>query len=1191
MASRYLEALAQRVLVFDGAMGTSLQRFALSAEDFGGKEGCNDFLSVTRPDVVEQVHKGFARVGVDVLETNTFGSTLFKLREYDLQDRHDEINLAAARLARRVADSHATLDHPIFVAGSLGPSGMLPSSDDPVLGNVTFDELAMSFGEQARALMEGDVDVLLIETAQDILELKAAIVGIQRMFRRLGRRVPIQAQVTLDTTGRMLLGTDISAAAVTLQALPIDLIGINCSTGPEHMREPVRYLAERCALPISVIPNAGLPINTPTGAHYPLEPAPLAEALLEFAAGFGVSVVGGCCGTTPDHMAAVVAALDRRPPIRREVIRVPMVSSGMRATALRQEPAPMMVGERVNSVGSRAVKRMLLRDDYDGVLQVARDQVEGGAHTLDVCVATTERTDEADQMRRLVKKLAAGVDAPLMIDTTEWQVVQAALEQYPGRAMINSINLENRATKVDTVLPLAVEHGACVVAMTIDEQGMARTGPRKYEIARRIYDIAVGEYKLPADALIFDVQTFPVVTGQEELVDSALETFEGIRLIKERLPGVSTILGVSNVSFGVGTEARGVLNSVFLYHAVRHGLDLAIVNPAHVTPYADIDLESRVLAEDLLYNRRPDALARFIQHFESRGPAETGLAVDPYAGLSTEQRIHQQVLHRKKDGIEALIDDALTRRSAVAVLNEVLLPAMKDVGDKFGANELILPFVLQSAEVMKRSVAYLEQFLDRQEGYTKGRVVVATVFGDVHDIGKNLVCTILGNNGYTVYDLGKQVPINTIIDKAREIDATAIGLSALLVSTSKQMPLCVQELHRRGLSYPVLIGGAAINRSFGYRALFVGDESEYAPGVFYCKDAFEGLETVDRLIDPQQAATFVADIKAKARADVHRGHGRRTDVPATTAVAPSSVQRAPTIPRAPFWGWRILGGSTSARARRGATADAARGTIPLDEIFRCLDLKTLFRLHWGARGRDGAEFDRLVNEEYLPELDRLKRAARAGEHVAPAAIYGYFPCQSQGNDVIVYDPTDHDGLLRLEQVGTAPSESRTIERFTFPRQPAWDRLCLADYFAPTGSGEVDVLPLQIVTVGARADDLSDRLNQSGDYTAGYYLHGFATQCAEATAEYLHGIIRQELGIGAAQGRRYSWGYPACPDLEDHVRVMRLLPADRIGVSLTSAWQFIPEQTTAALVAHHPEAKYYSTLSPAAETPAAVGAAT
>jgi len=1174
----FLDVLRERVVIYDGAMGTSIQTYNLTSSDFAGKEGCNDLLVVTRPDVIEEIHRSFCAVGVDVLETNTFQANRLKLDEYGIGDRIGELNRAAVAIARRAASRYATPEHPIFVAGSLGPTGMLPSSEDPTLGNITFDQLAAVYGEQAQELVEGGVDVLLIETQQDLLETKAAIAGIVRMFKRTGYRVPIQAQVSLDISGRMLLGTDVAAVLATLSALPIQIVGLNCSTGPDFMREPVRYLGEHSQLPISTIPNAGLPLNTPDGAVYPLQPDDLAEALDEFVTAFGVSVVGGCCGTTPTHLEKVVRKVGGKKPKARTVVASPFLASAMRATALLQEPRPLIVGERVNSVGSRAVKRLLIKDDYDGVLQVARDQVEGGAHALDVCVAMTERTDEEQQMRILVKKLALGVEAPLVIDSTEWSVMEAALKQYPGRAILNSINLENRAERVDTVLPLAVEHGACVVAMTIDEVGMAKTADRKFEIAKRIYDIARDEYGLPADALIFDVQTFPLVTGQEDLVDSGIQTLEAIRQIKEQLTGALTVLGISNVSFGIGQVGRAVLNSVFLYHAVKHGLDLAIVNPNHVTPYADIPTEERHLAEDLIYNRRPDALARYINYFETKqsDPVATNGPTDPFAELPAEERLHQQILHRKKDGIEALIDDALTRHAPVAVLNEILLPAMKDVGDRFGAGELILPFVLQSAEVMKRSVAHLEQFLEKKEGYAKGKVVVATVFGDVHDIGKNLVCTILSNNGYTVYDLGKQVPLNAILEKAEEVGATAIGLSALLVTTSRQMPLCVQELHRRGLNYPVLIGGAAINRGFGYRTLFVDEDREYAPGVFYCKDAFEGLAVMDRLIVPEQRESLRGELSDKARVDLSKHRPDRTVIdPKTRLVLRSNVDRNVPIPEPPFWGYRFLGGSLQTRVRQGATAAGTREPIALEDIFACLDLKTLFRLHWGAKNREGAAWDQLIEEEYEPRLCELKRLAREKGYIQPEAVYGYFPAQAEGNDVIVYDPSDLDGVKRLRS-GGGPDAARVLERFLFPRQTRDERLSLADYFAEVGSGRVDVLPLQVVTVGDRADELSDEWNRESRYTEAYYLHGFATQCAEATAEYVHQLIRRELSIPDGQGRRYSWGYPACPELAEHDKLFRLLPADRAGIQLTEGWQLLPEQSTAALVTHHPQSKYFST---------------
>ncbi len=1151
---RYLDALAGRVLIYDGAMGTSIQALNLSADDFGGERynGCNDYLVITRPDVIRAIHASFLEVGSEVIETDTFRSNRLTLAEYGLQDRVLEINRAAARLAREVADEFAEKTGiPRYVAGSMGPSGKLPSSDDPDLSDITFDELADVFAEQARGLVEGGVDVLLLETSQDILEVRAAVAGIQRYFAAAGVRVPLQVQVTLDTSGRMLFGTDIASALTTLEALPIDVIGLNCSTGPEHMAQPVKYLTEHSTRPISVLPNAGLPINVEGNAVYPMQPDPFAEILSEFV-DWGVSVVGGCCGTTPDHLARLIervkgSAAQARPPVQRQPQTEPAASSGMRAMALRQTPPPTLIGERVNSQGSRKIKRLLLDEDYDGILQVARQQVEAGAHILDVCVALTERADEAEQMRQVVKKLSMGVDVPLMIDSTEADVIEAALEVYPGRAIINSINLENGRERVDAVLPLAVEHGAAVVALTIDQQGMAKTAERKLEVARAIYDIAVNEYGLAPGDLIFDALTFTLATGDPEMARSGIETLEGIRRIKAELPGVLTSLGVSNVSFGLSPAARAVLNSVFLYHAVEHGLDMAIVNPAHITPYAEIPAEQRRLADALIFNEHPDALAEFIAYFEEHDVALGGHEqADPTADMTPEEALHWQIVHRKKEGVEALIDACLEHQDAVGVLNNVLLPAMKEVGDKFGAGELILPFVLQSAEVMKKAVSYLENFLERKEGTTKGTVVLATVYGDVHDIGKNLVRTILSNNGYTVHDLGKQVPANVIIEAAQQHNADAIGLSALLVSTSKQMPLIVNELARRGLSFPVIIGGAAINRSFGRRILFLEDSGEpYAPGVFYCRDAFEGLEVMDQLIDETRRPGLLARIEEEARRELNRPapavRERRRDDRIST------VEPAPDIPQPPFWGAR-------------AVLD-----IPLESVFPFIHRPELFRLNWGARNAHGEEWERL-QAEYEARLARMKREALADGSLTPRAVYGYFPAQSDGNDLILYD---------ADRYSTSGARVE-IARFSFPRQPYGEHLCIADYFAPVDSAQVDVCPLQVVTVGERATEKFDALQAANEYTEAYFFHGLAVQAAEATATYMHRFINRELGIPVERGKRYSWGYPACPDLSDHLTVFRLLPAEeKLGMTLTAAYQLVPEQSTAAIVVHHPDAKYYS----------------
>jgi 5-methyltetrahydrofolate--homocysteine methyltransferase len=1139
----FLAATRERVIVYDGGMGATLEQYDLSLEkDYGLPGRCHEVLVLNRPDVIEGVHTEMLEAGAEVLETDTFQASRLKLSEWGLEQHTFEINQKAAEIARKAAGEHR------FVAGSIGPTGFLPASDDPTLGQIQFPELLAVFREQAHALIKGGADLIIIETAQDILEVKAAILGTREACQEVGRTVPIQCSVSLlPQGGKMLLGTDISAVLTTLEALEVDLIGLNCSTGPEDMRDAIRFLGENCPVPVHCIPNAGLPLQGPNGETiFPEEPEPLARVLGEFIERYGISIVGGCCGTTPAHIAAIAERARGRTPGERPARRPPHLSSMIAATPAVQDPRPTLVGERVNSQGSRKAKEMLLADDYDGLLTVAEDQVTGGAHVLDVCVALTERQDEAEQMRQVVKRISLTQPAPIQVDSTEPDVIETALQQIPGRAIVNSINLEAGRAKLDKVVPLARAHGAAVIALTIDEVGMAKTAERKFEIAQRLKELCCDEHGLDPELLIFDCLTFTLTTGDEEWRPSAVATIEGIRKIKTEIPGVKTSLGVSNVSFGVGLPARSVLNSVFLHHCVEAGLDLAMVNPNHITPYAEVSPEERELADDLVFNRREDALERFIAHFESKGESEAETEkADPTAGMEPEEALHFHILRRKKDGVEDWIDRSVEKIGAVPTLNEVLLPAMKEVGDKFGAGELILPFVLQSAEVMKRAVKQLEQYLDKIEGYTKGTVVLATVFGDVHDIGKSLVNTILTNNGYSVVDLGKQVPIQTVIDAAVEHKATAIGLSALLVSTSKQMPACVQELHSQGLEFPLLIGGAAINRNFGLRILYPnGTESDdvYEPGVFYCRDAFEGLSKMDQLVDGEARAALVAKVREDAVRLRERPEVTDHDAPPVTdSSVRSAVATDTAIPEPPYYGVREV-------------------EIDMDEVYRHLDTHVLFKLHWGGRGVKGEEWRRLVSEDFKPRLERMWREQT---YLHPRALLGYFPCNSDGNELIVWDPEDWD-----------PAHPNELHRLVFPRQPRHDRICLADFYRPVGSGEVDVVALQAVTAGDEVTELMAKLEADGEFAEQLFVHGLGVQTAEGMAEWLHGRARQDLGIGPQQGRRYSWGYPACPEQSEHEKVFALLDAPSIGLRLSGGYALEPEQSTLAIVAHHPQAVYF-----------------
>ncbi len=1154
--SPFLDALNSRVLVFDGAMGTMIQTYHLTKDDFGGKQGANDYLVLTKPAVIQEIHSKYLEAGADVVETCTFQSTRPRLEEWGLGDKVAEINIKAARLAREAADKFSTPDKRRFVAGSMGPTGFLPSSSDPTLSNITFDQLEEIFREQAAALAEGGVHAFLIETSQDILEVKAAVAGCERFRRESGRYdIPVMAQITLDQSGRMLLGTDVATALAILEELPISVIGMNCSTGPQEMRESVRYLGEFSTVPISVIPNAGMPENVDGEAHYNLKPDALASELHDFVTKHGIAIVGGCCGTTPEHIRKLSQSVAGLKPGKRPSFQLHVVASPIKPLKLDIDNPPVVVGERLNAQGSRKAKDVMLTRDYDALVALGKEQVDDGAHMLDICTAMTEAPLEKELMLTLVRRLSQETDAPLMVDSTEVDVIEAALKVIPGRAIVNSINLEGDGSRLHKISPLIAKYGAVTVAMTIDDsdpeiKGMAKTAAHKLRVAQKITKLCSEQYGLERDQLVFDVLTFTLATGEPEFRRSAMETIEGIRAIKKELPGVFTVLGVSNVSFGLTPPARRVLNSTFLYHCVQAGLDLAIVNAKEIIPYTEIPKEARDIAEEMIFDKAEDALPRYIKHFEGAAGAP---ATDPRKAkidpsLPVEQRIHEHILKRVKEGVIEALEEARTKKglAPVEIINTILLPAMKDVGDRMATGEIILPFVLQSAEVMKRAVTHLEQYLDKDQSVSKGNVVIATVYGDVHDIGKNLVKTIWSNNGYTVHDLGKQVPLNTILAKAQEVGAVAIGLSALLVTTSKQMRFCIEELDKQKLPYVLIVGGAAINREYVSRISITDGESPYRNGVFYSKDAFEGLHHLNAVADKKTKAAYVADNLRDNQERYFASLKKQEKQKAALASAPagkSAVRRDAPVPKPPFWGPKVL-------------AD-----VDLKEVFPLIDRKALFGHSWGVlkRKRSQEEYEKDLKETFEPLLADLQAQVIRDKTLQPRSVYGYFPAWADGNSVVVFDPKNPD---------------RELGRFSFPRQPDREYLCLSDFLSPKERGVKDVLALDVVTVGDRVSEVCKALDARGDYTGSLYLHGLGVQTAEAMAEYIHQKIRKDLGI--AGGQRYSFGYPACPDLSQQKFLFDLLGAEKaIGTVLTEGFQIIPEASTAAFVCHHPEARYFS----------------
>ena len=1148
--------LAERVVVADGAMGTMLQSSDATLEDFDGHEGCNEILSVTRPDIVIAVHDAYLEAGADCVTTNSFGANMGNLGEYGLVSRIGELSEASARLARTAADRWSTPGRPRWVLGSVGPGTKLPT-----LGHTTFRELRDTYQANAEGLLRGGADALIVETCQDLLQAKAAIVGCKRAAARLAPGAMIIAQVTIETTGAMLLGTEIAAALTALQPLGIDMIGLNCATGPGEMSEHLRHLAAHSSIPISCEPNAGLPMLTPEGASYPLTPAQLADAHERFTKEFGLSLVGGCCGTTPEHIAALADRVGGQPTAPRRPRREPGVASLYSHVPFRQDTAFLAIGERTNANGSKAFRDAMLDGKWEDCVQIARSQTRDGAHLLDVCVDYVGRDGVAD-MREVAGRLATAATLPLVLDSTEPAVIEAGLELTGGRSVINSVNYEDGDgpdSRIARVMPMVREHGAAVIALTIDEQGQARTAEWKVQVAERLIADLTGNWGMRVDDIIVDCLTFPVSTGQEETRRDAIETIEAIAELKRRHPTVQTTLGVSNVSFGLKPAARAVLNSVFLAECVRAGLDSAIVHAARIMPIARIPDEQRQVALDLIYDRRRegyDPLARLLDLFEGVDVAELKASrAAELAALPLWERLKRRIIDGERVGLEADLDAALAERPALEIVNNVLLDGMKTVGELFGSGQMQLPFVLTSAEVMKVSVAYLEPHMDRSDEAGKGKIVLATVKGDVHDIGKNLVDIILSNNGYNVVNIGIKQPISSIMAAAEENDADVIGMSGLLVKSTVVMRDNLAELNSRGMAgrWPVLLGGAALTRAYVEQDL----AAEFDGEVRYARDAFEGLRLMDAAMAVKRGEPGAALPAPRTRRVRAAAAESATQEPDQATTARSDVATDIDVPAAPFLGTEVIKG------------------IPLAEYAAYLDERALFMGQWGlkpTRGAGGVSYEELVETEGRPRLRMWLERAQTEGLLEAAVVYGYFRCVSSGNDLIVLDA---DG-------------SGELERFTFPRQRRDRRLCLADFFKAADSGQTDVVAFQLATMGSRISAATAELFAKNAYRDYLELHGLSVQLTEALAEYWHTRLRRELGIGGAdpdgldgffkvdyRGARYSFGYPACPDLADRAKVVRLLRPDRIGVELSEEMQLHPEQSTDAIVVHHPEAKYFS----------------
>lgn len=1202
---KFLDALKEKVLIFDGAMGTSIHTYDLTLDDYQGAENCPEILVVSRPEVIKEIHESFFKVGCDVVETDTFGGSPIVLAEFGLQDRAYELNRRAAELAREVADAYSKNGQQRYVSGSIGPTTKLPS-----LGHISFDDMCAAYYQQVSGLVDGGVDCLQFETGQDLLQAKAAVVAMVDYFEKIGRRVPIITQVTIEAPplGTMLVGTDISAALATLSAFPIDVIGINCATGPSEMIDPVHYLTMNTTKYVSCLPNAGLPENVNGQTVYKLTPDDLANSLKYFVDELGVNIIGGCCGTTPAHLRRVVEVVGHVAPKVRHPEYTPAAASIYTSVALHVDPAPLIIGERTNTNGSRKFKQLLNKEDWDGMVAMARDQEKEGAHVLDVCTAYVGR-DEVKDMSTFIKRLNTELQIPQVVDSTEYPVLETALKLIAGRPIINSINLEDGVDKMLKKVRLIKRFGAATIALTIDENGMAKEAEKKLEIAKRIYDLSLAEGLRPED-LIFDALTFTLSTGNEDDRKLGLATLDGIRMIKETLPGVKTVLGVSNISFGFDPHIRQILNSVFLHYAVESGLDMAIVNAQKILPLYKIDEAERELHRKLVFDERTadyDPLFKLLEYYQNTD-TKAAKAIKHKGPQEIEDVLKERIIDGNRVSLEKDLDIALKKYAPLEIINSILLEGMKVVGDLFGAGKMQLPFVLQSAETMKASVAYLEQFMEKVEGSQRGTMVLATVKGDVHDIGKNLVDIILSNNGYKVINLGIKQPIENIIASAIENNADCVGMSGLLVKSTVIMKENLEILNQRGIGIPVILGGAALTRRY------VEDDCRrvYKGTLFYGQDAFDDLKIMEALANKDQAmiAKLMGaqpgqhdpdaddDETGAVQVSEKRTQPQTLDFsPDDTVVSVASskvpnngskpsqssdVKRHQDTFAPPFWGSKVV------------------EDVPLSEVFKYINENALIRGQWRVRQGDtsDAEYQELLDTKVRPVLRALEKECIEKKLLVPKAVYGYFPVQADGNDLIVYRVSD-SFLGKVKDLGVSAgqvlklkaSDIHNLEewtRFSFPRQDHARHLCISDFFHSRSEGLIDILPAQIVTMGAGASAYSEQLFKGDKYTDYLYFHGLSVESAEGLAEVIHKRVREELGLvkfdaedrnkffqQGYRGTRYSFGYPACPNLEDQVQLFQLLEPERIGVSLSEEFMLVPEQSTSAIVVVHPEAKYFN----------------